>query len=115
MKGILRTYLALILAGLLVLSGQGMAMAHTTDPSGQIVVCSGSGPTVVYVDEDGQPVGPPMYCPECALHILDAAEVPQGVAIVQVARPQVLTLVVPVRRVQRAVLRVFARGPPDLV
>lgn len=112
MNSIFRTYLALILAGLLILSGQSMVMASPTDPAGQIVLCTGSGPVAVYVDENGAPVGPPMYCPDCALHVLDAVQSPQDAPVGLSSRPELLSPGTQVFKALAHPVRVLARGPP---
>ncbi|MCO0635445.1 hypothetical protein M8745_05650 [Lutimaribacter sp. EGI FJ00014] len=56
-----------LVALVLVLTGQSMAIARgTPGPSGEIVLCTGSGPISVLVDENGQPVGRAHICPDCA-------------------------------------------------
>lgn len=72
-----RRYLALFLVAVMVLTSQSMAVARgATGPAGQIVLCTGTGPLAVYVDDEGQPTGPPHICPDCALHLLDAFAAP---------------------------------------
>lgn len=71
--------LSLLLAGVIVLTAQSAAVARTMpDASGQMVLCSGTGPMLVSVDENGVPMEPPQLCPDCALALftaLDAGEV----------------------------------------
>lgn len=62
--------LALIL--LLVVTGQGLAVARGTPvAAGQITLCTGSGPVMVFVDDKGQPTAPPHYCPDGALALFN--------------------------------------------
>lgn len=101
---------------LMVVTGQGMAVARAAPgPAGQIELCTGTGPVMVYVDENGEPVGAPHICPDYALSL-----------ILHVAAPDVaLHLVETVRRLsavredlQSPVARqphTVARGPPVLV
>ncbi|MCI5097451.1 MAG: hypothetical protein MRY77_14135 [Rhodobacteraceae bacterium] len=71
----LRRYLASLLVAALVLTGHSAVAARgMTDATGQMVLCTGSGPVTVYVDEHGQPTKPPHYCPECMLHLIDLVE-----------------------------------------
>ena len=42
-------------------------------PSGQMVICTGTGPVMVSVDADGAPVGTPHICPDAALSLIQAA------------------------------------------
>lgn len=68
----LRSYLGIALALMMAFTGQSMAVARgTPSASGQIVLCTGTGPISVLVDENGQPVGKPHICPDCALSFFD--------------------------------------------
>lgn len=70
-----RTYLAIFLAAVLALTGQSMAvMRGMASASGEMVICTGTGPITVQVDENGQPVGPPHICPDCALSLFAYAD-----------------------------------------
>lgn len=74
MKHRVRIYLALALSLMLVVTGQGMAVARgMRGPAGQMVICTGSGPVMVSVDEKGQPTGPAHICPDGALSLIQAA------------------------------------------
>ena len=69
----LRCFLPYALSLLLVLTGQGVAASRGVDRVvGQMVLCTGNGPVVVYVDAEGQPTGAPHYCPDYALSLLGA-------------------------------------------
>ena len=70
------------MALILIMTSQAMAVARgTTGPAGQMVLCTGTGPALIYVDQNGTPTGPPVYCPDCALADLTAvAQHPQFVA-----------------------------------
>ena len=35
--------------------------------TGQMVICTGTGPVVVYIDDEGQPTAAPHICPDCVL------------------------------------------------
>ena len=51
----------------------GRAEARTRPlPAGMATLCTGTGPVMVHVDKDGQPVGPPVLCPDFALSLLQA-------------------------------------------
>ncbi len=72
---VLRGYLAFALSVLLVLTGQGVAASRGVGEAvGQMVLCTGTGPVVVYMDQDGQPTQPPHYCPDYALSLLGAVQ-----------------------------------------
>ena len=111
---ITRSYLALALAFVLILTGQSMALARTAPgPDGQIVLCTGTGPVAVLVDDQGQPVGPSHICPDCALSLFQAlAETAPEIAAPTSwlrAHPVEFTLVFHSPAPRPAV----ARGPPQ--
>lgn len=115
MKFALRSYLAIVLALMLTLTGQSMAVARgMPNAEGEIVLCTGTGPISVLVDKDGQPVGPPHICPDCALSIFAFHEEPP----VLFMRPsgRVVTLRIDTGRSGAAggTVPAIARGPPVL-
>lgn len=117
MKRLIRAYLGIALALMLALTGQSMAVARgATGPAGQMVLCTGTGPVSVLVDENGQPTGPPHYCPDCVLSLLDAAVpyVPAAAivrsAAAELAWPPAVETLSPA-----ALLRAHARAPPVMV
>ncbi|WP_299643623.1 hypothetical protein [uncultured Ruegeria sp.] len=76
MRPVLIRILPYVLSLLLVLTGQGLAVSRGMDRAvGQMVLCTGTGPVVVYMDEDGQPTAPPHYCPDYALSLMGAVAV----------------------------------------
>jgi hypothetical protein len=62
-----RAPLALILALVLALASQTMAVArtHAAQPGMTMVICSGYGVTTVTLDAEGNPTGPVHPCPDC--------------------------------------------------
>ncbi|MDK3017523.1 hypothetical protein [Pseudodonghicola flavimaris] len=61
----------------MALTSHSMAVARgNAGVAGQIVLCTGTGPVTVYVDENGAPTGPPHICPDFALHFLAFVAVP---------------------------------------
>jgi hypothetical protein len=73
MKRFVPRILPVVMCLLVVLTGQGLAVSRGVDRAvGQMVLCTGTGPVVVYMDEDGQPTAPPHYCPDYALALLGA-------------------------------------------
>ncbi len=73
MTGFFRTFLPYALSLMVILTGQGLAVSRGMERAvGQMVLCTGSGPVVVYMDEDGQPTRTPQYCPDYALNLLGA-------------------------------------------
>jgi hypothetical protein len=68
-----RKTLALTMALLLILTGQGVAMARgTPGASGRMVVCTGAGLVIIDRDASGHPTGPAHFCPDRALVLLAA-------------------------------------------
>jgi hypothetical protein len=57
--------LAVLLTAGAVGSVRGQAMA-----AGEIVLCAGGAAVTVPVDADGNPTGPPHWCPDCVLSLL---------------------------------------------
>ncbi|MBR9650977.1 hypothetical protein IT775_07580 [Thalassobius aquimarinus] len=111
----MRPYVALLLALMLTLTGQSMAVARgMPNAAGEIVLCAGSGPISVLVDEDGQPVGRPHICPDCALSIFAFHDQPP----VHFTRPlgQAITLRIDTGRSMPVggAVPAIARGPPVL-
>ncbi|MGH1353923.1 MAG: hypothetical protein ACRBBS_02415 [Thalassovita sp.] len=109
----LRAYLGIALALMLAFTGQSMAIARgTPSASGQIVLCTGTGPISVLVDENGQPVGKPHICPDCALSFFDVlSDTPP-----RVLRPEGRVVALRLDRGQfadpRQSIPAVARGPP---
>lgn len=87
MKAIIRSLLPFALSLLVIVTGQGLAASRGIDRVvGQMVLCTGTGPVVVYMDAEGQPTQAPHYCPDYALSLLGAvhqaqAEVPAAPAV----------------------------------
>jgi len=76
MRLILRPYFAFALVALLTLTGQSMVVARgASAATGQIVICTGTGPVTVSVDAEGQPKGPVHICPDCMATALMALPV----------------------------------------
>lgn len=108
-----RSYLAIALALVLLLTAQSMAVARgAPEVAGQMVLCSGSGPVTVYMDTEGQPTAAPHICPECALSFFGILD------------PQILVILAPLQPVAApwpsqvgwrdilVTLETSARGPP---
>ena len=109
-----RHILSLVLSLLVVLTGQAAAVAHgAPGPAGRMELCTGSGPVMVYVDADGQPVGDPVYCPEFALSLILALDLPDVTAGPVALKVVPQGYVVPVAGAARqALIERVARGPP---
>jgi hypothetical protein len=63
-----RLFTALLLALMLALTGQSMAVARgAAAATGQMVLCTGSGPVAIYFDAEGKPTSAPHICPDASL------------------------------------------------
>lgn len=116
MKILWRAYLGIALALMLASTGQSMAVARgTPSASGEIILCTGTGPISVLVDENGQPVGKPHICPDCALSVFAAL----GGEPPQVLRPVGQVTALRIERGSHEIARrgvvAKARGPPSVV
>lgn len=80
-----RSYLTLFLVLAVTLTAHSAgAMRGMRDATGQLVICSGAGPVVIYVDADGQPARTPQDCPDCVNLSMDVlAAYPLGLLIGQ--------------------------------
>lgn len=112
----LRTYFALFLALILGLTSHSLAMARTMPgPSGQVELCTGTGPVTIYVDEDGQPVGRAHFCPDCALHFLSGV-IPPDVDLERIASCSGLDVCCLSHSAASAPqITAAARGPPCMI
>ncbi|WP_323783846.1 hypothetical protein [Leisingera sp.] len=82
MTRILRICLGLFLVLAVALTAHSAAARQgARDAAGQMVICTGLGPEIVYVDSDGQPVPPPHSCPDCVMHLLDAVALPAALPV----------------------------------
>ncbi|WP_283426483.1 hypothetical protein [Shimia sagamensis] len=68
----MRTYVAALMALVLVLTGHSMAIARgMTGPEGFAEYCIGESAVMVPVDADGNPTGPAHLCPEVSFSLLN--------------------------------------------
>lgn len=115
MKPILRTYLAITLSLILVLTGQSMAVARgKPDPSGQMVICTGTGPVMISVDARGNPAGPTHICPDAALSLIQADFAASPMAEPRIANTICYRATIRVDQEGTLVAAQQARGPPAL-
>ena len=114
MKHTLRTYAALFLALALTFTAHNAAAMRTMqDASGQVVICTGTGPEIIYVDDQGQPASPPHFCPDCVTLALDARTgLRQAVAIDQIQIATVGFLTKQPKLTNEPLFRLRARAPP---
>ncbi|WP_375175448.1 hypothetical protein [Pseudooceanicola sp.] len=108
---------AWVLSLLIVLTGQAAAVAHAAPgPSGQVELCTGSGPVMVYVDAEGQPTGAPVYCPDFALSLILALDTPGALALpvdlaISILRARPISITARSLDLPGA----LARGPPSVI
>lgn len=64
-------FIAALMIAVIALTAQSAAHARAmSDAGGQMIICTGAGPVMVYMDEDGQPTEAPHICPDYALSLL---------------------------------------------
>ncbi|WP_162617138.1 hypothetical protein [Litorivita pollutaquae] len=112
-RSVMRSILAVLLALMLSLTGQSMAVARAaTGPAGQITLCTGTGPITVLTDADGLPVPHPHICPDCAMTVFAGLAEPNLLPV----PPQAVIMAEPMRaRIdvpQSHIPEAQARGPP---
>ncbi len=74
MQRYFRPLLTLLMALTLVVTAQSMASARNmTTPTGEMVLCTGTGPVSIEVDAEGNPTGPVHICPDCSISLFDVA------------------------------------------
>jgi len=112
-----RHILPLMLSLLVVLTGQAAAVAHAAPaPSGRMELCTGTGPVMVYLDEDGEPMSDPVYCPDFALSLILGLESPPVTPVAIRDAVSYLAVVLPATiSVTRDAIVRGARGPPVLI
>ncbi|MDO6728714.1 hypothetical protein Q4577_01705 [Marinovum sp. 2_MG-2023] len=70
MQRFLRPFTGLFLALILGFTAQSMAVARgMSQPVDEIILCTGNGPVMMAVDENGNPTGPAHICPEFTLSV----------------------------------------------
>lgn len=115
MRRMIHPLQAIALALLLVLTGQSMALMRSApDASGQMVLCTGTGPITVLTDENGQPVGPPHICPDCAMSLFAAVQAAPEMLSRPVTRGEAVVVPAPATTPQAARVVSSARDPPAL-
>lgn len=111
----LRPYIAVLLATMLGLTGQAMAVARgMSSASGEMVICTGNGAVTLSIDENGDPAGPAHICPDCALSLIaTVADVPHTDAR-PLARKLSLGYETLAFATPSVIIHAHARGPPVL-
>jgi hypothetical protein len=108
--------LGALLVAVIALTAQSVAVARTMpDAAGQMVLCTGTGPLMVYFDEHGEPTAPPQLCPDYALSLIVALDVAEfafaALGAWHSQTPEGFVAVSPVLRLGAP----KARGPPVLI
>ncbi|MBK0326514.1 hypothetical protein I5535_04320 [Rhodobacteraceae bacterium F11138] len=113
MRLMIQKYTGFGLILLLLLTSESMAVARgAPGPGGQIELCTGTGPVMVYVDENGAPIGAPHVCPDYALTLLACIATPDSAPLPVVSAPR-SDRVMPDRPCRSFLwLERLARGPP---
>mgnify|MGYP000008375647 CR=1 FL=1 len=113
MKLHMRSYLTLILVLAVTLTAHSAgAMRGMRDATGQMVICSGTGPVVIYVDADGQPARAPGNCPDCIMLAMDLSVAPEQMPMAMPRPKGRVQQSTQVRLSSRMVLQARARAPP---
>ncbi|PCJ08223.1 MAG: hypothetical protein COB16_07740 [Rhodobacteraceae bacterium] len=113
MRLYLRSYLTLFLVLAVTLTAHSAgAMRGMRDAAGQMVICSGSGPMVIYVDSDGQPARAPYDCPDCISMSVDALTPPLQHRQVAPVPLRTTALRAEIWVQSRMPIRATARAPP---
>ncbi len=112
----LRTIISLLLALMLALTSQAMAVARgAAAATGQMELCSGTDAITVYVDAEGAPTASPHICPDCMV-IAAGCAVPFGVTAVDAVASSDLSLeIVPQVRAATKRQGPHSRAPPLFV
>lgn len=107
---------AVILALVMVLTSEAMATARVTPTAaGLIDLCTGTGPIMVAVDANGQPVGHPHICPDYAAHAFDVGGVMAAPRAVQQTRHRLRFVTPSQSGLATPVPPPQARGPPGAI
>jgi hypothetical protein len=108
-----RSFTAICLAFVLVLTGQSMAVARGAAPAvGQMVLCIGNGSVVVYMDESGAPTAAPHVCPDCTLTMVEPRAAERILLAGSLSVWDAPQLVAQMIYVQPRVLTYLSRAPP---
>lgn len=112
MKRPLRIWGGVLLALMLSFTSLGMAVARgATTPTGEAVLCTGSGPIAILIDDEGNPVGAPHICPDCALSLFaDIGAVPLDLGMA--TRGEAIGISAPMWSARAQMIKAVARGPP---
>ncbi len=110
----MRPFAGLMLALVVAIASLSMTASRLQAAAvGEILLCTGDGAVLVSVDENGEPTGAPMICPECVLSHADAPEMAPLVSAVALRFAGAHVDVEPsVAAPDLYLLDLTARGPP---
>lgn len=111
-----RAYLAVFLALTVLLTAHSAAaMRAARDATGQLVLCTSSGPVSVYVDAEGQPTDAPHVCPECLIHVFSMVVPDQAQVYFDAGAAAFTPASTDLLAVGQVAISPSARGPPEPV
>lgn len=113
----MKSFLALLLALILSMTGHTMAVARGHMAAARtVILCVGTGFVTVPLDSHGRPLGPTHVCPDCALTLFAPADTPPDPLLRQFAfRPLRFAVVRAVAPPVRQIVLPEARAPPVVV
>lgn len=93
-----------------------MAVARgANDATGKMVLCTGSGEKVVYMDAQGNPTSAPHLCPDCLAASLDSLQSQYDLPAAVVLRPVAHIVRASMAPVGTVPFVYMSRGPPAAV
>lgn len=93
-----------------------MAVARgASDAAGQMVLCTGTGPVTVYMDETGAPTQAPHFCPDCTTGDLAALMVDPPVTPSAVVGASIVPLMFIAAKTTDVMAAYLSRAPPVLI
>lgn len=112
---LLHRLLSYTLIGVLIITALAMSTARgqARDAAGAIILCTGHGTVLVYLDATGDPIEAPHLCPDCVLQAFGNGPVITGQITLRsriVALP--LPTPAPLRIAQHLSSNARARAPP---
>ncbi|MEP3948094.1 hypothetical protein [Ascidiaceihabitans sp.] len=113
---VIRPLFALCLALVISFTGQSMAVARgANDATGKMVLCTGSGEKLVYMDAQGNPTSAPHLCPDCLAASLDNLQPQYDLPAAVVLHPIAYIVSASMAHVGTVPFVYMSRGPPAAV
>lgn len=103
-----------LLAFVLLITSQQMAMARgeLRTVSGEVILCQGGVAVTVQVDDQGQPVGPVHFCPDCVISFFVDLPLADVSCSRGLGRAEAVILPTFTRNISAEQATPSARGPP---